>query len=631
MRDGWIRVGAAAPEAAVADVYARADAAAKCAKEAASRGISLLVMPRMALAASEIGDLSCQQTLLSAARDALSGYIRETAQLSMLTLLSLPVRVDGRVHSAVAAVSGGALLALVTERRTAVRTVRFAGFEVPFGSDILLRCTEMPSLCVGIVPGDDLDLPAPASFRLAAAGATVLACPSAQPELAGARERRVQAVCAETSRLRAAYVYAAAGEGESGTDMVFSGRHMIAECGALLCEGAPYAGATLTHAVIDTERILFERSRLAWDTDCGLETVCFSLALRETALDKPKTKNPFLPLTERERETRCREIFELAARGLAARMERARAQTLVLGVSGGLDSTLALLVAARAAALRELPATAVHAVTMPCFGTTARTRTSAERLAGALGARLDTVDIRASVMQHFSDIGHDPDHHSVVYENAQARERTQVLMDLANGEGGLVVGTGDLSELALGWATYNGDHMSMYGVNAGIPKTLLCYIVSCIADLCERDGRAELSAVLRDVLNTPVSPELLPPKDGEIAQCTEGIVGPYELHDFFLYHMLGHGYAPHKILRLAAVAFGDEFGEDEIRAWLGVFLRRFFSQQFKRSCLPDGVRVGSVSLSPRGGLAMPSDASAALWLADLEHAPVYRKDGTSIG
>jgi NAD+ synthase (glutamine-hydrolysing) len=312
-------------------------------------------------------------------------------------------------------------------------------------------------------------------------------------------------------------------------------------------------------------------------------------------------------------------------------MERAYAKTLVLGVSGGLDSTLALLVASRAVSLRGLPADAVHAVTMPCFGTTGRTKSNAERLSEALGARLSVIDIRESVLRHFADIGHDPSVTDVVYENAQARERTQILMDLANAEGGLVVGTGDLSELALGWATYNGDHMSMYGVNASVPKTLLRHIVSTVADDLEADGRGEAASILRDVLATPVSPELLPPKDGEIAQCTEGIVGPYELHDFFLYHLVHHGFAPHKVLRMASAAFADEYSDETLRLWLGVFIKRFFSQQFKRSCLPDGPAVGSLSFSPRGAFSMPSDAAANAWLADLKDAPSYRKDGTRIG
>ncbi len=632
MKDGWIRVGAVAPRAVVADAAVSGAAAVRAAVDAAGRGVSLLVMPELTLTTSQLGDLMLQPTLLGGAENALAAYISATAELDLLSLVGIPVRVDGRAVSAAAAVSRGSLLALVTKERLPVRTVDFAGFRVPLGADILLTSAEMPSLSVGVIFGDELASLSPASCRLAEAGATLLACLSASPALVGACERRETMLSAESARTLSAIVCAEAGESESGTDLVFSGSHLIYECGRRLAAAALFSGGALTDAVVDTERILFERSRAGRGASGeGYTAVSFSLSLRETAIDKPLVKNPFLPATREETEARCRLIFEIAARGLAARMERAYARTLVLGVSGGLDSTLALLVAARAASLCGLAPSAVHAVTMPCFGTTARTRGNAERLSEELGARLDAIDIRASVMQHFADIGHNPEELNVVYENAQARERTQILMDIANAEGGMVVGTGDLSELALGWATYNGDHMSMYGVNAGIPKTLLRHIVAYLADSYERDGRAGVAAVLRDVLDTPVSPELLPPREGEIAQCTEGIVGPYELHDFFLYHLVGHGFAPHKILRLAVVTFADEYDEEVIRAWLTVFLRRFFSQQFKRSCLPDGPRVGSLSLSPRGGLAMPSDARASLWLADLESAPVYRKDGTTRG
>ena len=632
MKDGWIRVGAVAPRTVVADAAQSGAAAVRAAVDAAARGISLLVMPELTLTTSQLGDLLMQPTLLSGAEQALSAYIAATRELALLSIVGLPVRVGSRVVSAAAAVACGKLLALVTKETLPVRTVRFAGSDVPLGSDILLSSAEIPSLTVGVTFGDDLASLSPASHRLAAAGATVLACLSAEPELVGARERREALLSAESARTPAAIVYAAAGEGESGTDLVFSGNHMIYECGKKLAEAEPFSGDAPLSAVVDTERILFRRASAKRETASEpCLSVSFSLPLRETAIDAPKVKNPFVGATGAETEARCRLVFEIAARGLKARMERAYAKTLVLGVSGGLDSTLALLVAARAASLCGLASSTVHAVTMPCFGTTARTRGNAERLCEELGARLDTIDICASVMQHFSDIGHSPEEMNVVYENAQARERTQILMDVANAEGGLVVGTGDLSELALGWATYNGDHMSMYGVNGGVPKTLLRHIVATLAELCEKDGRGSVAALLRDVLDTPVSPELLPPRDGEIAQCTEGIVGPYELHDFFLYHLVGDGFMPHKLLRLAVATFADEYDEETIRRWLAVFLRRFFSQQFKRSCLPDGPRVGRISLSPRGGLAMPSDACAALWLADLEGAPIYRKDGTACG
>ncbi len=631
MKDGWIRVGAVAPVSAVADACGLGEAAVRAAADASSRGVDLLVMPEYTLTAGELGDLVYQSALLTAAERALASFIRATAPLPMLMLLGLPLARDGRVFSAAAAVSQGRLLALITREELAAQSISFAGFsDIPCGSEILLRAETPLGLTVGVTFGDELDALSPRSARLAAAGATVIACLSCRPELIGAEEKRRKMLSAQSARILGALVYAAAGAGESGTDLVFSGAHAIFESGRELACASPFSGGLLS-AVVDTERILLDRARAARQADAKMLSVPFSLPLRETTLDTPPRKNPFLSEDGRDTAERCALIFELAARALAARMERARASTLVLGVSGGLDSTLALLVACKAAELRGLPSKTVHAVTMPCFGTTERTRGNAERLSEELGARLDAIDIRASVMQHFADIGHDPESYTVVYENAQARERTQILMDIANAEGGMVVGTGDLSELALGWATYNGDHISMYGVNADIPKTLLRHIVFTLADSYRKKGMDTVSDVLGDILATPVSPELLPPKDGVIAQCTEGIVGPYELHDFFLYHLVKHGFAPHKILRMAACAFGDEYGEDVIRAWLSVFLRRFFSQQFKRSCLPDGPRVGSLSLSPRGGYAMPSDCSSAVWLADLESAPVYRKDGTALG
>ena len=631
MKDGWIRAGAVAPLAPVADVCGLGAAAVREAADAASRGVDLLVMPEYTLTGGALGDLVCQSALLSAAETALAAFIAETASLPMLTLLGLPIMLDGRIYSAAAAVSGGRLLALVTREEMSTRHIPFAGFsDVPCGSEILLRAEALPSLTVGVCFGDETDALDPPSSRLAAAGATVIACLSCRPELIGMAEKRHTALSAQSARILGAVVYAAAGMSESGTDLVFSGAHAIYSSGRRLAETTPFAGGLLS-AVVDTEQILLERARASRGATAVLDTVSFSLPLRETALDVPPRKNPFLPEDEADIPRRCALIFELCSRALAARMERAHASTLVLGVSGGLDSTLALLVASQAAKLRSLPSNTVHAVTMPCFGTTERTHTNAERLSEALGARLSVIDICASVMRHFADIGHDPESYTAVYENAQARERTQVLMDIANAEGGLVVGTGDLSELALGWATYNGDHMSMYAVNADIPKTLLRAIVSFEADRYRRAGNTAVSDLLADVLATPVSPELLPPRDGVIAQCTEELVGPYELHDFFLYHLVHRGFAPHKILRMAVSAFDGAYTEGEIRAWLAVFLRRFFSQQFKRSCLPDGVRIGSLSLSPRGGHAMPSDASYAVWLADLEAAPVYRKDGTTLG
>ena len=635
MKDGFLRVAAVAPTLTPADPAANIRALIAATKEAEAAGVSVLLSPRLSVSGAELGDLFAMSQLLSACETALGEYLRETASLSLLSFVGLPIRLGGEVLPVTAAVQRGELLALLPldDSVTETVSVSLSGCtDVPLGSYQLLSAAEMPELVIGL----DAFAEQGVSFAEEAAtdGATLILSPAAEPELVGARARRLERALSFSRRMRAAFVYAGAGQGESGTDYVFSGHRLIASCGKLLAEAKPFSTETLTVATVDLAAVLSSRcGALGYrsaDERC-FETVSFSLPVRETAFTAPPSKNPFLSEEMARTPDRAREILEIQSRGLALRMERAHARTLVLGVSGGLDSTLALLVAARAVTLRGLSADTVHAVTMPCFGTTSRTKSNAERLSEALGARLSVIDIRESVLRHFADIGHDPAVTDVVYENAQARERTQILMDLANAEGGLVVGTGDLSELALGWATYNGDHMSMYGVNASVPKTLLRYIVSSVADDLDAEGKGEAAAILRDVLATPVSPELLPPKDGEIAQCTEGIVGPYELHDFFLYHLVHHGFAPHKVLRMASAAFADEYDDRTLRLWLGTFIRRFFSQQFKRSCLPDGPAVGSLSFSPRGAFSMPSDAAASAWQTDLADAPHYRKDGTSLG
>ena len=445
-------------------------------------------------------------------------------------------------------------------------------------------------------------------------GAHIIANLSASDETIGKAGYRRELVSSQSARLLCAYVYADAGLGESTQDMVFAGHDLIAENGAILAESRLFTNG-ITYADIDLGRLAHDRRRMNTFSGCGAVDIGFSLRPCECDLaDRSFPRLPFVPSDKAARDERCEEILAIQAAGLASRMEHTRAKTAVVGLSGGLDSTLALIVMAHAFDMLGRPRENITAVTMPCFGTTARTRGNAEKLAEAYGAALRTVDIKAAVNQHFEDIGHSWDDHSVTFENAQARMRTLVLMDIANKSGGLVVGTGDLSELALGWATYNGDHMSMYGVNASVPKTLVRYLVDYEA---ERAG-GELGAVLRDILATPVSPELLPPKDGEISQRTENLVGPYELHDFFLYYMVRFGYSPRKIYRVALRTFGGDYDAATIKTWLCTFIRRFFAQQFKRSCLPDGPKVGSVALSPRGDWRMPSDASAELWLREAE-------------
>ena len=508
-------------------------------------------------------------------------------------------------------------MSCVTPAPAETRSVTLCGASVPFGTDLLFRCREMPDFCLGVEICEDLWAPLPPSTRHALAGATVLANLSASDETVGKAEYRRQLVGQQSARLLSAYLYADAGHGESTTDMVFAAHDLICENGALLAEAKPF-GTGRAEAVLDLGRMQCERRRST--TFCpnaaGHTTVPFSMPLHKTALTRPVSPTPFVPSDAAARAERCELILEIQADGLAKRLEHAHARTAVLGISGGLDSCLALLVAVRAMKRLQRPMQDILAVTMPCFGTTKRTRSNAEILCQELGVQFTEISITNTVRSHFADIGQSESVLDVTFENGQARVRTLELMDLANRTGGLVVGTGDLSELALGWATYNGDHMSMYGVNAGVPKTLVRHIVRYEADTAQSPA---LRRVLLDILDTPVSPELLPATEtGEIAQQTESLVGPYELHDFYLYYVLRFGFGPEKIYRLAQAAFAGKYPAETLLHWLKNFYRRFFIQQFKRSCLPDGPKVGSVTLSPRGDWRMPSDACAAVWQAELE-------------
>ncbi len=462
---------------------------------------------------------------------------------------------------------------------------------------------------------EDLWVPNSPSARHALVGATVIANLSASNELVAKDEYRRGLILCQSDRLSCGYIYASAGDGESTTDLVFTGDRLICENGEMLAESCGTEGIILSE--LDLDRISGQRRRTGIFTGGGesYAAVFWGGELEDTSLTRHIPRMPFVPEDTVQRTARCEKILKLQSLGLKKRIEHSGADRMVLGVSGGLDSTLALLVCARTVDLLQMPRSSILAVTMPCFGTTQRTKSNAMLLAELLGADLRVVDISKSVLQHFEDIGHSYDDKNAVFENAQARERTQVLMDIANGENGIVVGTGDMSELALGWATYNGDHMSMYGVNSGVPKTLVWYLVAHAAGNYQD---RELEKVLRDILDTPVSPELLPSEEGEISQKTEDIVGPYELHDFFLYYIVRRGYEPEKVLRLALYAFGEKYARETILKWLRTFIRRFFAQQFKRSCLPDGPKVGCLSLSPRGDWRQPSDASARLWLERLE-------------
>ena len=498
-------------------------------------------------------------------------------------------------------------------------TVALCGQAVPFGTRQIFACRELSAFRFGVEICEDLWVSAPPSCGLTEAGALIVANLSASGETVGKAEHRKLLVQSQSARTHSGYIYADCGEGESTTDGVYSGHCLIAENGTLLAERAPFAMGDWIATELDLERLCGERRR---NTTCAQAPNAtyhvneFSMELTETTLTRPVSPAPFIPEDEAERRSRCETILTIQAKGLAQRIVRSYSKTAVIGISGGLDSCLAMLVAAKAMDLLGRPHSDVIGVTMPGFGTTSRTKGNAETLCEELETQLRCIPIGAAVQQHFADIGHDENNHNVVYENAQARERTQVLMDLANMENGLVVGTGDLSELALGWATYNGDHMSMYAVNADVPKTLIRHVVAYCADCAEAEGKQALADVLRDILDTPVSPELLPADaEGNIAQKTEDLVGPYELHDFYLYHMIRWGCTPDKLYRLAKTAFAGRYSDEVLLKWLKNFVRRFFAQQFKRSCLPDGPKVGSVGFSPRGDWKMPSDATARAWMS----------------
>ena len=639
MIHGFIKTAAVTPKVQVADPEGNAREIIRLAKEAAGNGAKIIAFPELCITGYTCGDLFLQELLLESAKEALLQIIRETRELDALIFAGLPWEKEGKLYNVAAVFQGGKLLGLVpktcipnygefyelrhfargNQEADAVWTDSGDGERdyIPFGTRLLFTCEEMPGLAVAAEICEDVWVPDPPSIHHALAGATVIVNCSASDETTGKDAYREALISGQSARLVCGYIYANAGEGESSQDLVFGGHNLIAENGKILSRSARFKNETI-YADLDIARIVGERRRMTTffsRTDAVYTEIGFHLNKEETKLSRFIDPALFVPDDSQDRQKRCEEIFAIQYMGLKKRLEHTCSRTAVVGISGGLDSTLALLVAVRAFDSLGLPRKGILGVTMPCFGTTDRTYRNACELVRKLGGTLREVDIREAVTTHFRDIGHDPEVHDVTYENSQARERTQVLMDLANQSGGLVIGTGDMSELALGWATYNGDHMSMYGVNAGVPKTLVRHLVRYYADTC---GDPELAATLLDVLDTPVSPELLPPKDGVIAQKTEDLVGPYELHDFFLYYVLRFGFTPSKIYRLARLAFAGVYGEDTILKWLKTFYRRFFTQQFKRSCLPDGPKVGSVAVSPRGDLRMPSDASAAIWLKELE-------------
>lgn len=634
MNHGFVKVAAVTPDIRVADVAYNKQEICRLIDETVNEGAKVIVFPELCLTGYTCGDLFLQDVLLKESQRALREIAEYTAGKDALVFVGAPVVVSGKLYNVAAVMNHGAILGLVTktflpnygefyEMRQfqpgplKAEHILFEGDRVLFGPQILFQASSMEELVVSAEICEDVWSPVPPSIEAAIQGATLIVNCSASDETIGKDSYRESLIAGQSARLIAGYVYANAGEGESTTDVVFGGHNIIAENGTILKESSRFVNEVI-YSEIDIFRLVSERRKnTTFQPTKGepLPQVPFYVEIQKTELTRPVSATPFVPANSEERAKRCEEILMIQAMGLKKRLAHTRAKSAVVGISGGLDSTLALLVTAKAFDLLGLDRARIMAVTMPCFGTTDRTYQNACKMTVTLGATLKEVPIQEAVRLHFRDIGHSEEDHSVTYENSQARERTQVLMDIANQDGGMVIGTGDMSELALGWATYNGDHMSMYGVNASVPKTLVRHLVQYYADTCREE---ELRTVLLDVLDTPVSPELLPPKDGQIAQKTEDLVGPYELHDFYLYYMLRFGYEPRKIYRLAKCAFEGMYDNVTILKWLDTFYRRFFSQQFKRSCLPDGPKVGTVALSPRGDFRMPSDACAAVWLSDLE-------------
>ena len=629
---GFVKVACATIDVQVANPIYNSERVIEKVKECALKKVHLLVFPELCMSGYTCQDLFLQDSLLKGVEKGIQHILEETKEIPMVFMVGAPVLVDDKCYNCAVVMLKGKILGIVPKTYlpnynefyevrhfykapSINQYITYLDQYVPFGNRLLFRNSAYKNWIMGIEICEDLWVPNPPSTYHALGGATILCNLSASNEIVGKKEYREMLVNATSARLVAGYLYCSSGNGESTTDLVFSGANIIAENGSILKKATLFKNETII-SEIDVEKMVLERQKMtSYETSNreGYSLISFDLPLDKVELTRFFSPTPFIPHDEKERYERVKSILKLQVMGLLKRVEHTHASTLVIGLSGGLDSTLALLVAVEA--MKELKRNLkdIHCITMPCFGTSERTKRNAHDLASSLGVTLLEINITESVTQHLKDIGHDLDTHDVTFENAQARERTQVLMDYANKTGGLVVGTGDLSELALGWATYNGDHMSNYGVNASIPKTLVKHIVYHYAK-----HHTNVEKTLLDILDTPVSPELLPLKEGQIAQKTEEIIGPYELHDFYLYHLLRNHFSIKKIYFLAKVAFKDYYDNATIKKWLRTFIRRFFMQQFKRSCLPDGVKVGSVSLSPRGDLRMPSDASVEVWLKELD-------------
>jgi len=641
---GFVRCGAAVPEIKVADCVYNTEKILALIKKADENKTAVIVFPELAITSYTCGDLFMQETVTSESEKSLKTIADATKGSNMLVFVGLPVIAAGKLYNCAAVLHNGAVLGLIPktyipnygefyEKRwfssssmLSVKTVNICGGEVPIGTDLLFKAENQPQVVVGCEICEDLWSPVPPSSYAALAGATVIVNLSASNELAAKNEYRKSLVSHQSAAGICAYVYCSAGIGESTQDLVFSGHAVIAENGSIFKENERFSsGGQLIFSDIDVSQLSNDRKKNTTFMSCGsfdektsYRTIAFTaVEFCEKKAERPIVRMPFVPKQDEKLNERCFDIFSIQVAGLAKRTLHINAKTLVIGISGGLDSTLALLAAVKVCDKTGKDRKDVIGITMPGFGTTDRTYNNAVNLMKTLGITIKEIPIKKAALLHFEDIGHDASVHDVTYENTQARERTQILMDIANKSGGIVVGTGDLSELALGWATYNGDHMSMYGVNSGVPKTLVRVLVKWAAD--NEGFGCDSRELLYDILNTPVSPELLPPeKDGTIKQKTEDLVGPYELHDFFLYYVVRFGFSPAKIMYIAENAFEGSYCRDELKKWLKNFYVRFFSQQFKRSCVPDGPKVGTINLSPRGDWRMPSDAVSRMWLDEVE-------------
>lgn len=636
MKHGFLKVACATPKIKVADCTYNVNEMISIAKEANDARVKVLVFPELCITSYSCADMFFSNVLLDSSRKALIRYIDQTKDYDMLSIVGLPMFYENKIYNCAAVVKGGELLGVVAKSNLPTYgefyegryfvpcpdeniNYKFNGKTVPFGRNILFSCESMPLLKVGVEICEDIWVNTPPSNMLSIAGATLLANLSASNEVVAKDEYRRILVSSQSAKTVSAYIYANCGEGESTTDMVCSGHSIIAENGSIISERVPfdYSKGKFITADVDLEKLSLERRRrntVTTNIARNIINVPFDFKIEETQISRHIDPHPFVPNEKDKLVQSINTVRSIQAYGLKQRMMASGAEKCVIGISGGLDSTLALLSTVHAFKVMGKDVKNIIAVTMPCFATSERTKKNAISLANLLGVELHEIDIRDAIALHLKSIGHDLDTHDVVYENAQARERAQILMDIANAENGLVIGTGDLSELALGFTTYGGDLMSMYALNAGVPKTLIPHILDFYAE-----ENSSIAEVVEDIINTPISPELIPAENGEITQITENIVGPYELHDFFLYNMLTHHYSPEKLFRIAQIAFADRYDNETIISCLKTFVKKFFSQQFKRSSMPDGPKVFGVGLSPRGDLKMPSDASSEEWLRSIDN------------